>query len=60
MFSEAGGKVAKEIRLPAKLRKTYGEIAAKINSLKEEEKVAILAELWDNYGAKERHPLEKE
>ena len=60
LFSEAGGKAVTKIRLPAKLRKTYGEIAAKINSLKEGEKVAILAELWDNYGAKEKYPSEKE
>ena len=54
LFSEAGGKAANKIRLPAKLRKTYGEIAAKISSLEEGEKFAILAELWHNYGKREK------
>ena len=59
-LSRAGGKAARKIRLPARLRKAYGEVAATINSLEEGDKVAILAELWDNYGATEKHPLEKE
>ena len=56
----SSGVMAKEIRLPAKLRETYGEIAVKINLLGEEEKLAILAELWQNYGVKEKRPSEKE
>ena len=59
-LSRAGGKAARKIRLPARLRKAYGEVAATINSLEEGDKVAILAELWDNYGATKKHPLEKE
>ena len=60
LFSDTDGKAAKKIRLPAKLRKAYGEIAAKINSLEEGEKFAILAELWHNYGKREECALKDE
>ena len=48
LFSAENGKTDKKIRLPANLRAVYREIAGKINSLDEGEKLAILAELWHN------------
>ena len=59
-LSATDGKTAKKIRLPAKLRETYGEIAAKINLLEEGEKIAILAELWHNYSKREERTLKNE
>ena len=59
-LSATDGKTVKKIRLSAKLRETYGEIEAKINSLGEGEKLAILAELWHNYEKREKRALKDE
>ena len=60
LFPAEGGASAKKIALPANLRDIYREIAGKINSLEEGEKLAILAELWHNCGERENPPPPKE
>ena len=59
LFPAEGGVPAKKIALPANLRDIYREIAGKINSLEEGEKLAILAELWHNCGERENPPPEE-
>ena len=60
LLSVTDGKTAKKIRLSTKLRETYGEIEAKINSLGDGDKLAILTELWHNYEKREKHALKDE
>ena len=59
LFDSKDGEPVAGARLPANLRPAYRDIAGKFNSLEADEKIAILAELWHNYGERDIRSPEK-